>query len=65
VFVQSLIQSLDRTDRWSTNLQFHWLERRAPVVLVYNDTESLEGLGPVNRAFIVKPCVSSIFSISR
>ena len=26
VFVQSLIQYNDRTDRWSTNLRFHWLE---------------------------------------
>jgi len=26
VFVQSLIQYNDRTQRWSTNLRFHWLE---------------------------------------
>jgi len=55
VFVQSLLQYNDRTQRWSTNLRFHWLETAATgLFVVYNDTESLEGLGPVNRAFIVK-----------
>ena len=55
VFVQSLLQYNDRTDRWSTNLRFHWLETAGTgLFLVYNDTESLNGLGPVNRAFIVK-----------
>jgi hypothetical protein len=55
VFVQSLIQYNDRTDRWSTNLRFHVLETAGTgLFLVYNDTESLEGLGPINRAFIVK-----------
>jgi hypothetical protein len=55
VFVQSLLQYNDRTKRWSTNLRFHWLETAGTgLFVVYNDTESLEGLGPVNRAFIVK-----------
>ncbi len=55
VFVQSLIQFNDRSDRWSTNLRFHWLQTAGTgLFVVYNDTESLEGLGPVNRAFIVK-----------
>jgi hypothetical protein len=55
VFVQSLLQYNDRTDRWSTNLRFHWLQTAGTgLFLVYNDTESLEGLGPINRAFIVK-----------
>jgi len=55
VFVQSLIQYNDRTQRWSTNLRFHWLETAGTgLFVVYNDTESLNGLGPVNRAFIVK-----------
>ena len=55
VFVQSLIQYNDRTDRWSTNLRFHVLETAGTgLFVVYNDTESLEGLGPINRAFIVK-----------
>ena len=55
IFVQSLVQYNDRTDRWSTNLRFHWLQTAATgLFLVYNDTESLNGIGPVNRAFIVK-----------
>lgn len=55
VFTQSLIQYNDRTERWSTNLRFHWLQTAGTgLFVVYNDTESLQGLGPVNRAFIVK-----------
>ena len=55
VFVQSLIQYNDATQRWSTNLRFHWLETAGTgLFVVYNDTESLQGLGPVNRSFIVK-----------
>jgi hypothetical protein len=55
VFVQSLIQYNDRTERWSTNLRFHVLETAGTgLFVVYNNTESLDGLGPINRAFIVK-----------
>jgi hypothetical protein len=55
VFTQSLIQYNDRTKRWSTNLRFHWLQTAGTgFFVVYNDTESLNGLGPVNRVFIVK-----------
>jgi hypothetical protein len=55
VFVQSLIQYNDRTDRWSTNLRFHWLETAGTgFFVVYNDTEALNGLGPVDRTFIIK-----------
>jgi hypothetical protein len=55
VFVQSLVQYNDRTSRWSTNLRFHVLETPGTgLFMVYNDTESLLGLGPINRAFIVK-----------
>ena len=54
-YVQSLIQYNDRTDRWSTNLRFSWVDSAGTgLFLVYNDTESLNGLGPVNRSFIVK-----------
>jgi len=55
VFVQSLLQYNDRTDRWSTNLRFHWLETAGTgFFAVFNNTEALGGLGPVNRAFILK-----------
>jgi hypothetical protein len=55
VFVQSLVQYNDRTDRWSTNLRFHWLETAGTgFFVVYNDTEALNGLGPVDRSFIIK-----------
>ena len=44
-----------RTSRWSTNLRLHWLQTAGTgLFVVYNDTESAEGLGPINRAFIVK-----------
>jgi hypothetical protein len=52
---QSLIQYNDRTRRWSTNLRFNWQRTAATgFYLVYNDTEAFDGLGPVNRAFIIK-----------
>jgi hypothetical protein len=55
LLVQSLIQYNDRTERWSTNLRFHWLQTAGTgLFVVCNDTESLQGLGPVSRAFIVK-----------
>jgi hypothetical protein len=55
VFLQSLVQYNDRTNRWSTNLRFHLLETAGTgLFVVYNNTESLDGLGPINRAFIVK-----------
>jgi hypothetical protein len=55
MFVQSLVQYNDRTRRWSSNLRFHWLETAGTgLFVVYNDTESIDGFGPVNRAFIVK-----------
>jgi hypothetical protein len=50
-----LIQWNDRTRRWSTNLRFNWLRTAATgLYLVYNDTEAFNGLGPVNRAVILK-----------
>ena len=55
MFVQSLIQYNDRNGRWSTNLRFHVIETAGTgVFVVCHDTESLGGLGPVNRAFVVK-----------
>ena len=51
----TLIQYNDRTKRWSTNLRFTWLRNAATgLYVVYNDTEAFNGVGPVNRAFIVK-----------
>jgi hypothetical protein len=53
--VQALVQYNDRVQRWSTNLRFSYLTSgTAGLFLVYNDTEALRGLGPVNRSFIVK-----------
>lgn len=55
IFAQSLVQYNDLTKRWSTNLRFNWLNRAGTgLFIVYNDTETLNGKGPVNRAFIVK-----------
>jgi hypothetical protein len=53
--VQSLVQYNDRTRRWSTNLRFNWQRTAATgLYVVYNDTEAFSGLGPVNRAFVIK-----------
>ena len=50
-----LIQYNDRTRRWSTNLRFNWLRTGATgLYVVYNDTEAFNGVGPVNRALILK-----------
>jgi hypothetical protein len=55
VNASALIQYNDRTHRWSTNLRFNWLRTAATgLYVVYNDTEAMNGLGPVSRAFIVK-----------
>jgi hypothetical protein len=55
IFVQSLLQYNDRTERWSTNLRLHWLQTGATgLYVVYNTTESMEGMGPVDRTFVVK-----------
>jgi hypothetical protein len=61
---QTLIQYNDRTRRWSTNFRFNWQRTAATgLYLVYNDTEALEGLGPVSRAFIIK--YSHMFDVLR
>jgi hypothetical protein len=53
--VQALVQYNDRTNRWSTNLRFNWIDSAGTgLFLVYNDTENMNGLGALNRAFIVK-----------
>ena len=55
VNAQALIQYNDRTKRWSTNLRFNWQKTAATgLYVVYNHTEAFNGLGPVNRIFIVK-----------
>jgi Domain of unknown function (DUF5916)/Carbohydrate family 9 binding domain-like len=55
VNASTLIQYNDRTRRWSTNLRFNWLRTAATgLYVVYNDTEAFNGLGPVNRTFIIK-----------
>ena len=53
IFMQSLLQYNDRTDRWSTNLRLHWLRSGATgLYVVYNTTESRDGMGPVDRTFV-------------
>jgi hypothetical protein len=55
VNTSTLIQYNDRTRRWSTNLRFNWQrDAGTGLYVVYNDTEGFEGLGPVNRTFIIK-----------
>ena len=52
---QAFVQYNDRTRRWSTNLRFTWQRTAATgLYVVYNDTEALNGLGPISRSFIIK-----------
>jgi hypothetical protein len=55
IYVQSLVQYNDRANNWNTNLRFGWLNTAGTgLFLVYNETQELDGLGPINRSFIVK-----------
>ncbi|MFN7981910.1 MAG: DUF5916 domain-containing protein [Vicinamibacterales bacterium] len=61
---QALIQYNDATRRWTSNVRFNWQRDAATgLYVVYNDTEGFNGLGPVNRAFIVK--YSHLFDVLR
>ena len=54
---QSLIQYNDRDENWSGNLRFALLNASGAgsgLFIVYNATQALEGLGPINRTFIIK-----------
>ncbi len=52
---QSLIQYNDRTNNWSGNFRLGWLNTAGTgLFVVYNETQGLEGLGPISRSFIVK-----------
>ena len=54
---QSLIQYSDRDENWSGNLRFAFLNASGAgsgLFIVYNATQALEGLGPINRTFIIK-----------
>ena len=54
-FLQGLVQYNDRDSNWSMNVRFGWLNAASTgLFIVYNDTEGLDGLGPVNRTFAVK-----------
>ena len=54
---QSLIQYNDRDQNWSGYLRFALLNASGAgsgLFIVYNATQALEGLGPINRTFIIK-----------
>ena len=57
VNLQSLIQYNDRAENWSGNFRFAFLNASGAgsgLFIVYNTTQDLEGLGPINRTFIIK-----------
>jgi len=57
VFAQALVQYNDRTDRWSSNLRFGWLEAaNTGLFVVYNENrETVAGaVGLRDRSLIVK-----------
>ena len=52
---QSLIQYNDRSNDWSGNFRFGWLNTAGTgLFIVYNETQGLDGLGPIRRSLIVK-----------
>ncbi len=52
---QSLIQYNDRASTWSGNFRFGWLSAAGTgLYVVYNETQRLHGLGPINRNLIIK-----------
>ena len=52
---QSLIQYNDRSENWSGNFRFGWLNTAGTgLFIVYNETQGLDGLGPIRRSLIVK-----------
>lgn len=52
---QSLVQYNDRSKNWSGNFRFGWLNTGGTgLFIVYNETQGLDGLGPIRRSFIVK-----------
>ena len=54
---QSLIQYNDRADNWGGNLRFGWLNASGAgtgLFVVYNESQRLEGLGPIHRTFVIK-----------
>ena len=53
--LQSLIQYNTSASNWSGNFRFGWQNTAGTgLFVVYNETQRLEGLGPINRTFIVK-----------
>jgi len=55
IYLQSLLQYNDLIDRWAVNLRFAWLNTAGTgLFVVYNETQALEGLGPIDRSFVVK-----------
>ena len=54
-FLQALVQYNDRASNWSMNVRFGWLKTASTgLFIVYNGTEGLDGLGPINRTFAIK-----------
>lgn len=57
LYVQALLQYNDRSDIWSTNLRFGWLQSsNTGLFVVYNDTQDLDDLPAqrFGRSFVVK-----------
>ena len=52
---QSLVQYNDRNQNWSGNFRFGWLSTAGTgLFVVYNETQGLDGIGPLSRTFVVK-----------
>ena len=55
VYLQSLIQYNDLINNWSANMRLGWLNTAGTgLFVVYNETQGLRGLGPIDRNFIIK-----------
>jgi hypothetical protein len=55
VSLESLIQYNDAAENWALNLRFGWLNTAGTgLFIVFNETDGLMGLGPIDRSFVVK-----------
>jgi hypothetical protein len=66
VFVQSLVQYNDRSNSWSSNFRFGWLQQaNTGIFVVYTDAHLIDELPFVrrepDRSFIVK--ISRMFDV--
>ena len=55
MFLQALVQYNTRSNQWSGNFRFGWLNTAGTgLFIVYNEIQGLKNIGPIQRTLIVK-----------